>query len=67
MIPGIEWKEDCLKGSGGQRNMKCMSWKANKEKAINVVCLLKCEAKKTAAAGEATKDLEEIKVCVLLF
>ena len=67
MVPGIEWKEDCLKGSGGQHNMKCTSWKANKDKAINVMCLLKCEAKKTAAAGEATSDLEKMKVRGLIF
>ena len=42
--------------------MKCMSWKENKEKVVNVVCALKCEAKKTAAAGEAVEHLEKIKV-----
>ena len=33
-IPGVEWKEDCITGSGGQRYMKCLSWKENKEKVL---------------------------------
>ena len=61
-IPGIDWKEDCLEGSGGQRNMKCMTWNADKEKVINVICVLKCEAKKMAASGQASTNLEEIRV-----
>ena len=61
-MPGIEWKEDCLQGSGGQRNMKCLTWNADKEKVINVICVLKCEARKTAAAGETASNLEKIRV-----
>ena len=63
-MPGIEWKEDCLQGSGGQRNMQCMTWNEDKEKVVNVICVLKCEAKKMAAAGEAAANLREIRVCV---
>ena len=61
-MPGIERKEDCLQGSGGQRNMKCLTWNADKEKVVNVICVLKCEAKKMAAAGEAASKLREIRV-----
>ena len=42
--------------------MKCMSWQENKEKVVNVVCALKCEANKAAAAGKAAEHLQEIKV-----
>ena len=42
--------------------MKCMTWNADKEKVINVICVLKCEAKKTAAAVEAASNLREIRV-----
>ena len=61
-IPKIVWKEDCIQGSGGQRNMDCMIWEENKEKVINVVCLLKCEAKKFSAAEQAADTLREIRV-----
>ena len=61
-MPGMGWKEVCIQESGGQRNMKCMTWHAGKEKVINVICVLKCEAKKTAAAGEAASNLREIRV-----
>ena len=61
-MPGIDWKEDCLEGSGGQRNMKCLTWNADKEKVVNVMCVLKCEAKKMAASGQASNKLEEIRV-----
>jgi len=63
-MPGIEWQEDCLQGSGGQRNMNCMTWNADKEKVVNVICVLKCEAKKMAAAGEAASNLREIRILV---
>ena len=62
MMPGIEWKQECLAGSGGQRNMKCMTWRENKDKVINVMCVLKCEAKKMTAAGEAAASLQDIRV-----
>ena len=65
-MPGIDWKEDCLEGSGGQRNMKCMTWNADKEKVINVMCVLKCEAKKVKGASEAGAYLHEIRVSKLL-
>ena len=42
--------------------MKCMTWKEDTEKVINVICLLKCEAKKMAAAGNADRMLDEIRV-----
>ena len=61
-MPGIDWKEDCLEGSGGQRNMKCMTWNEDKEKVVNVICVLKCEAKKMAASAQASTKLEEIRV-----
>ena len=66
-MPGIEWKQKCLEGSGGQYNMKCLKWSENKEKVVNVICLLKCEAKKMAAAGEAAASLEEIRVGYLIY
>ena len=65
-IPNIEWVDDCLQNSDGQRNMKCMTWKEETEKVINVICLLKCEAKKMAAAGDADKVLDEIRVNMYL-
>ena len=61
-IPQIEWADDCLQSSGRQRNVKCMTWNEHKDKVINVICLLKCEAKKMAVAGEAAKMLDEIRV-----
>ena len=61
-MPGIDWKENCLKGSGEQRNMKCTTWNADKEKVINVICVLKCEAKKMTASAQASAKLEEIRV-----
>ena len=61
-MPGISWKPDCLSGSDGQLNMDCMTWSEDSEKVVNVVCLLKCEAKKIAAAGEAASSLDEIRV-----
>ena len=61
-MPGIDWKEDCLEGSGGQRNVKCMTWNAEKEKVINVICALKCEAAKVKEASEAEAHLAEIRV-----
>ena len=61
-MPGIDWKEDCLEGSGGQRNMKCMTWNEDKEKVVNVICVLKCEAKKMAASAQASTKLDEIRV-----
>ena len=54
--------DDCLQSSNGQRNMKCMTWKEDAEKVINVICLLKCEAKKMAAVGDADRMLDEIRV-----
>ena len=42
--------------------MKCMAWKEDKEKVVDVICLLKCEAKKMAAAGDADRVLDEIRV-----
>ena len=67
MMPGIEWQQECLTGFGGQRNMKCLTWKADKDKVINVMCVLKCEAKKMAAAGEATAGLQDIRVRICSF
>ena len=63
-MPGIEWKQDCVAESGGQQNMNCMKWNEDKERVVNVICLLKCEAKKMAAAGEAAASLREIRVSV---
>ena len=45
--------------------MNCMTWNADKEKVVNVICVLKCEAKKMAAAGEAASNLREIRVSEL--
>ena len=42
--------------------MKCLTWNEDKEKVIHVICVLKCEAKKTAAAGEAASSLREMRV-----
>ena len=42
--------------------MKCMAWKEDKEKVVDVICLLKCEAKKMAAAGDADRVLDEMRV-----
>ena len=61
-MTGIELKDNCLEGSSGQRNMTCISWNVEKERVINVVCVLKCEASKVAAAGKASNNLEGIKV-----
>ena len=46
--------------------MKCMTWSEDKEKVVNVMCLLKCEAKKIAAAGEAASSLDDVRVRLLL-
>ena len=64
-MPGIEWKQDCLGQAQGQRNMKCMTWSEDKEKVVNVMCLLKCEAKKVSAAGMASEQLQEIRVSTI--
>ena len=61
-MPGISWQQDCLQGSSGQHNMNCMTWSEDKEKVVNVICLLKCEAKKPAAAEEASSKMDKIKV-----
>ena len=61
-IPGIEWQQDCIRQAGGVKNMKCMKWAAEKDKVVNVICLLKCEAKKVVSAGKASENLRKIRV-----
>ena len=64
-LGGLEWKEDCVQSTGG-RNMKCLSWNEAKEKVVNVICMLKCEAKKLAASNSAMLKIKENRVCFLL-
>ncbi len=42
--------------------MGCMVWNEEKEKAVNVICLLKCEADKYQASGSARTQLANVKV-----
>ncbi len=62
-MPGIEWKDECLPEPGDtKRTMKCLTWNENKEKVVNVICLLKCEAAKYTASGSGKSDLDNTKV-----
>eukprot|EP00794_Sanderia_malayensis_P008627 gene8627-9557_t len=62
-MPGIEWKENCITQPGNnKRSLKCMTWNEGKEKVVNVICLLKCEAKKYSSAGSSVKELKEIRL-----
>ena len=45
--------------------MKCLSWDESKEKVVNVICLIKCEAKKSASSAEASKIIQESRVSVI--
>ena len=60
-MPGIAWQQDCV-DTEGQNNVKCMEWSEDREKVVNVICLLKCEAKKVGAASNAADNLQEIRV-----
>ena len=60
----MEWKEDCIKTKGG-KFMKCLSWDESKEKVVNVICLIKCEARKSASSAEASKIIQESRVSVI--
>eukprot|EP00112_Aurelia_sp_Birch-Aquarium-sp1_P001545 Seg1167.1 transcript_id=Seg1167.1/GoldUCD/mRNA.D3Y31 product="hypothetical protein" protein_id=Seg1167.1/GoldUCD/D3Y31 len=60
-MPGIAWQQDCIDAEG-QNNVKCMEWSEDREKVVNVICLLKCEAKKVGAASGAADSLQEIRV-----
>ena len=42
--------------------MKCLAWSEDAEKVVNVMCLVKCEAKKVAASTSATENVREIRV-----
>eukprot|EP00794_Sanderia_malayensis_P008626 gene8626-9556_t len=62
-MPGIEWKENCITQPGNsKRSLKCMTWNEGKEKVVNVICLLKCEAKKYSSTGASVKELKEIRL-----
>ena len=66
-MPGVEWKQDCLTAAQGEKNMKCMTWSEDKEKVVNVMCVLKCEARKVSASGMASEDVKKIRVILLIF
>eukprot|EP00794_Sanderia_malayensis_P008625 gene8625-9555_t len=62
-MPGIEWKENCITQPGNnKRSLKCMTWNEGKEKVVNVICLLKCEAKKYSSAGGSLRELSNIRL-----
>ena len=56
-MPGIQWNVDC-----DGKMLKCLTWNENAEKVVNVMCLVKCEAKKVSAAKSADQKLQEIRV-----
>ena len=61
-MPGIEWKEDCALPGETAHNVKCMVWNEDKEKVVNVICILKCEAEKLSSSENAISNLRDIRV-----
>ena len=65
-MPGIEWQQSCI-DEAGKHNMKCLTWSEDAEKVVNVMCLVKCEAKKVTASSTATGHVREIRVSWIHF
>ena len=54
-MPGLTWDDKCVKTSGGQ-NVKCMKWEAEKERCMDVACLVACEAKRAGSQSGALSN-----------